>query len=72
MATKTTKIIYGPCAIEGCANGARKTRPTCALCGANIGNWARRRPAHLLAYRQKLVVRTHRMAEVVSVGAKKK
>jgi len=61
------------CAIDGCDNALkpRSRLPTCHLCRASIGAWGRRRPAEVVARRERLHVYDCRMAEVVHVKVRK-
>jgi hypothetical protein len=63
----TTRSLI--CSIDGCDNALspRSRLPACHLCRASIGAWSRRRPAEVVARRERLHVYDCRMAEVVSV-----
>jgi hypothetical protein len=54
------------CVIEGCDQpiSSRARSPVCHLCRANLGHWAKRRPAEVLHRRQRLKLFTNRMDEV--------
>ena len=61
------------CSIDGCDNALteRSRLPSCPLCRASIGAWSRRRPAEVVARRERLHVYDCRMAEVVHVKPRK-
>lgn len=61
------------CDIEGCDEEIKpgSKLPTCHLCRASIGSWGKRRPAEVLARRERLKKYDCRMATLVDDQGRK-